>query len=364
MAPSCVGFGCCRLVLGVALLSLAWISPAQAILFHATGDPAHNTTPPTGPLQDSGWQWLGTWGAFLGTPVHSKFFLTAAHVGGQIGEPFRFRQQVYLTRASVRVPNSDLRLWQICGVFPDFAALNTNRNIGGRDLVWFGRGTERGAAVTLTNQDSTELRGWRWGPDTRVIRWGENQVEESVELDEAGHFLRATFDAGGGPNECHLSDGDSGGPAFIFESGRWELAAIHYAVDGPYSYDAAGPGFNGSLFNHQGFYWRDNSAWIPTTELEDPASGSLYATEVAAYAEWILNHLSIPIPPDDAPFVQRAGAVHGPFTDEPQADIDASNRTISLDVPSVPTFYRLRGCQPLRMTGARIEQERLVFQYE
>jgi hypothetical protein len=353
-----------RVALGIALLCLAGVSAGQAVLFYALGDPEHNTTPPTGALQDSGWQWLGTWGTFLGTPVHPKFFLTADHVGGRIGDPFRFRGQTFITRSSVRVPNSDLRLWEICGVFDDFAPLHTNRNLAGRTLVWFGRGTERGAAVTLTNQETTELRGWRWGPDTRRTRWGENRVEESVESEKVGHLLRATFDADGGPNECHLSVGDSGGPAFVLEDGRWELAGIHYAVDGPYSYTAAGPGFRASLFNHQGFYWQENSEWVPTTDLEAAEPGSFFTTEVAAYAGWILDSLAGPIPPDDAPFLQRAGAVHGPFADVPEAVIDWDNRTISLELPLEPVFFRLRGCQPLRMTGARIEHELLVFDYE
>lgn len=348
----------------MVLLWLASAGPGLAILFQATDDPAHNTTAPTGDLQDSGWQWLGTWGIFLGTPVHSKYFLTAAHVGGRVGNVFRFRGENYVTRSKVVVPHSDLSLWGICGVFPDFAPLHTGRDLAGRMLIWFGRGTERGVEVGLTNQETAELRGWRWGSDTRVTRWGENRVEESMEFEGIGHLLRAAFDPDDGPNECHLSRGDSGGPAFVFEDGRWELAGIHYAVDGPYSYTEVGPGFDAALFNHHGFFWRQDSAWVPITELESDPPGSLYSTEVAAYADWILEFLAGPVPPEDAPFLQHASLLEGPFQDLPGAEVDWEQRTIRTELPTDNAFFRVRSCEALRLTGPTIDQGRLVFGYE
>src|SRR6266852_1865597 len=70
---------------------LAWPRLAVAVLFYSTADPAHNTTAPTGVLTNSGWQYQGLWGAYLGTPIAPKYFITAAHVGGSVGDRFRFR---------------------------------------------------------------------------------------------------------------------------------------------------------------------------------------------------------------------------------------------------------------------------------
>src|SRR3954447_4709181 len=94
------------------------IMNSSAVILKGTGDPECNTTAPTGALTNSGWQYQGTWGAFLGTPVAPKYFITAAHVGGSIGDQFSFRGVNYATTALFDDPNSDLRLWRICGTFP------------------------------------------------------------------------------------------------------------------------------------------------------------------------------------------------------------------------------------------------------
>src|SRR2546425_3474792 len=80
-------------------LVLCLASRAMAVLFYSTSDPAHNTTAPTGALTNSGWQYQGTWGAFLGTPIAPKYFLTAAHIGGSVGDKFSFRCVDYTTTA-------------------------------------------------------------------------------------------------------------------------------------------------------------------------------------------------------------------------------------------------------------------------
>lgn len=50
---------------------VGWLATmgASAVIFHATDDPAHNTTPPEGEWADSGWQWQGDWRGFVGTPI-------------------------------------------------------------------------------------------------------------------------------------------------------------------------------------------------------------------------------------------------------------------------------------------------------
>ena len=59
----------------------------------------------------------GTWGGFLGTPIAPKYFMTAEHVGGAIGQTFVFHGVPYTTTAMYDDPDSDLRIWRICGAF-------------------------------------------------------------------------------------------------------------------------------------------------------------------------------------------------------------------------------------------------------
>src|SRR5262245_11816861 len=96
----------------------AAITPAQALMFYSTGDTNYNTTAPTGTLTNSGWQFQGEWGAYLGTPIAPSYFVSAQHIQGQVGQSIRFRGVDYTTTAVFDDPNSDLRIWRICGQFP------------------------------------------------------------------------------------------------------------------------------------------------------------------------------------------------------------------------------------------------------
>src|SRR4051794_24916141 len=73
------------------LLTLSLPRAAEAVIVYGTGDPTHNTTAPGGALTNSGWQYQGQWGVSLGAPISTNFFITAAHVGGAVGDIFHFR---------------------------------------------------------------------------------------------------------------------------------------------------------------------------------------------------------------------------------------------------------------------------------
>src|SRR5438067_1547180 len=117
---------------------------AHAVLFDSTSDPTFNTSAPTGALANSGWQYEGLWGGFLGTPIAPQFFITAEHIGGTVGDTFRFAGVDYATTSVFDDPNSDLRIWQIAGAFPTYAPLYTKTDEVGKNLVVIGRGTQRG----------------------------------------------------------------------------------------------------------------------------------------------------------------------------------------------------------------------------
>src|SRR3954447_6242092 len=112
---SCLGRGMVVVaVLGAVMLA----SPrAGAVLLYAT--PQRNTWAPSGALWNSGWQYEGRWGSFLGTPISPLHFVTASHVGGSVGQTFSYRGKTYTTKAMYDDPASDLRIWKVDRPFTD-----------------------------------------------------------------------------------------------------------------------------------------------------------------------------------------------------------------------------------------------------
>jgi hypothetical protein len=96
-----------------------------------------------------------------------------------------------------------------------------------------------------------------------------------------GDLLRVPFDSNGGPNEAHLSVGDSGGAVFVFNTGTstWELAGINLAVDGPFSSSSSGANsFDAAMFDTTGLFVQGGSGvWEPASN-----PSAFYATEIAA----------------------------------------------------------------------------------
>src|SRR5437764_7427413 len=141
-----------------------------------TANPTANTTAPTGALADSGWQYEGQFGSFLGTVIGTNYFVTAKHIGGSVGQTFAFNNLVYTTTAVFPDPSSDLQVWQVSGTFPIHAPLYANAPVSeaNSSLVVFGRGTDRGNSVFVGND--SHLGGWLWGASDEVQRWGTNVV--------------------------------------------------------------------------------------------------------------------------------------------------------------------------------------------
>jgi hypothetical protein len=269
------------LVVGLSILFTLAGTPLNAVILYGTADPSANTSAPTGALANSGWQYQGEFGGFLGTPIASNYFITAKHIGGSVGQTFTFDGTAYTTTAVFPDPSSDLQIWRVAGTFPVHASIysggaGSELNLG---LTVFGRGTQRGDALAVGND--SHLGGWLWGPGDGVQRWGTNVIDSIQNDSTYGKLLRAAFDVNGGPNEAQLSSGDSGGAVFVFNAGanRWELAGINLAVDGPFSTSPSGTNpFNGAMFDTSGLFVQDDQGnWVTA-----PNPSAFYATEIAA----------------------------------------------------------------------------------
>src|SRR5438552_3725516 len=118
-----------RNALGLAGL-VFWIGSmtgtAQAVIVY--GSQGRNTSAPSGNLADSGWQYEGNWGGFLGTTIGSRYFITAAHVGGSVGGTFSYAGQDYTALATYDWNFNGLKIWQVDRDFPRFAPIYTGNN--------------------------------------------------------------------------------------------------------------------------------------------------------------------------------------------------------------------------------------------
>jgi hypothetical protein len=331
----------CRWVLAALLGCSA--PPAAAMIFYASGDPDYHTTPPTGSLTNSGWQWQGNWNGFAGTPIGTNLFLTAKHVGGNAGNIFSFDGRDYRAVAGFTDQISDLAIWQVCGTFPRFAPLYAGVPLEVyRPCVVFGRGLTRGGEVTITNGGQVALRGWGWaGVRDGRLRWGCDTVRGIIKDPANGSdLLEAPFDPNGGPNVAALASGDSGGAVFMQGSSGWALAGINLAVDGPFNYVASGPGFYAALFERTGFYAESGTNWVGA----GTGPSAFYATRVASRLSWIKNIITQYDGREAVPILEAADAVTGPFVAATHAMVDPVAKTITLPVPTKPQFYRLNGC--------------------
>ena len=271
----------------LALIAVQWLqSTALAVLLLGSGDPAANTTPPDGDLADSGWQYQGRFGDFQGTAIAPSFFITAKHIG-QAGSVFTFRGVDYNVVARIDDRWSDLTIWRVSGTFPAFARLYPREDELGQPLVVIGRGSERGSDVLKEGS----LRGWSWGAQTGRERWGQNVVSRIAYGGIEKYFLYAAFDANGGPNEAHLSAGDSGGAVFLNDGGTWKLAGINYAVEGPfYAAPSAESRFDGALVDVSGFYLsNDGGRSFYAYSTASPRPSGFYASRISGRRQWILS---------------------------------------------------------------------------
>jgi hypothetical protein len=340
----------------IFFVCIFFAADSNAVIFYTTGDPTYNTNAPTGVLTNSGWQYQGQWGSFLGTVIAPRYFITAKHVEGAVGQTFRFAGQDYATVASYTCPDSDLRIWRVCGSFPIWADLYTNHNEVGLPIVVMGRGTQRGDPVIV----NSATKGWYLGPGDAVQRWGQNTVSAVVEAGAGlGQLLSASFDSTGNSNEVYLSIGDSGGGVFMQQTGVWKLAGINFAVDGPFNTTNTGDGFFGAIYDENGLYVKNGSTW----ELQRHHVPSyFYVTRISTNVTWIQSVLNQA--PLVEPILQVSSLVTGPYTDASGATVDTNAMTITYPYSAITNqFFRLRACTAFQITNTTLNSTDVVLSY-
>jgi hypothetical protein len=354
----------CTLRLALCAALIACVPNTRAIIFFASGDLNYNTTPPTGELADSGWQWQANWQGYCATPIAPNWFLTSKHLPVPLGKEIEFRGRKYQTTAVFRDDQSDLALWRVCGEFPAFAPLFATNDEAGQTCVFFGYGLTRGPAVTVTNGAVTQLAGWQWNGGNGRLRWGANRIEGSENYgDVPDTLLKGTFDADGGPNEATLAGGDSGGGLYIQGHAGWALAGIGYAVDGPFRYSKDGTSFQAGLTNRRGIYEPSNGDWEQIPLDGPPLPSAFYVSRVSVRKEWIEQTMAANPAPETVPAVVLATDPDGPYEPTP-AVVDGESKTLRVPLPDGPAFYQLVGCHAWRITSIRVEGGTVVLSYD
>ncbi len=277
----------------MSILAVPAISFA-VIVIDAGGFPSRNLSAPSGLLTDSGWQYQGNWGAFLGTPISPDCFITAAHINPDnpaapdrpdavLGNDFIFGGLPYKTISYDTAPNADLRIWHIQGTFPTYAPLYTGSAEVGQNAVIFGRGVPASSNITV----GANLKGWGWTTSSYdgLRNWGTNTVVDAITDPSLGRFLVTLFDPVIGQNEGQLAFGDSGGGVFINDGGTWKLAGLNYSVDGPYKYALTDTSsFQAALFDQSGLYVETGPGTFGPAPDRPSAS---YLTSISGNLDWI-----------------------------------------------------------------------------
>ncbi len=354
---------CIGLFLSVWLFSIG-TPRALAVILFGSGDPEVNTTEPTGDLTNSGWQWVGKWGNTSGVAIAPNYFITVRHVGGSILDPFVFHGREYLAAKFFDDPATELRIVLVVGSLPLHAPFYSQTDELGKRVVVVGRGTQRGNELLISAGASLIRKGWVWGRQDGVQRWGENRVNGVLKNPNGGvEMLMMRFDASGGPNEAHLSPGDSGGGLFIQEGFLWRLAGLNNTAEGQYSLGPNGPGVAAAVFDEGGLYKGGNPSWelIPDTPFDQPSR--FFCIRVSPRLDWIrgvIGATSTAPPPE----LQTSSMPSGPFVDAPNIFVDVPSRSLAIPSNQTLEFYRLKSSSVLRITAVQVRDGTVWLTYE
>lgn len=283
----------CRRILAVMIAFGIAAPPAHAVILYSKRQ--RNTVAPKNELADSGWQWQGEWGSFLGTAISKSYFITAEHIGGNVGDYFEYQGRRFKTYETFDDPDSDLQIWHVQGRFASYAPLLTDYSDVNKPAMIVGRGTQRGGNISV----NSDLKGWLWGANDGVQSWGMNLIKGSTQsLTDGdgedgrrkikGGRLYWAFDRNGIGNEAALSEGDSGGGVFVFSGNKWKLAGINFSTQAEFSYPNSNDSLRGALFDAGGL---QAGGGIITDSINDIPALS-YATRISTQSDWIFDVLA------------------------------------------------------------------------
>lgn len=321
----------------------------SAVIFIHTGDPGHNTIPPSDTEEAKAWHLQGNWKTCQGTPIAPKWFLTAKHIGGFVGETFTFQGKSYTAVARVLDPESDLALWGVSESFPEFADIYQRQDEIGKRLLVFGRGGQRGEPVLL----DSEVKGWRRGQGGGFMRWGENIVDHIAGVEDTkpqilGELIGASFDRNGLPNEAGLATCDSGGGMFLRQGNVWKLAAINFGSGALIKKSADDEPFFANMLDTGGFFVlsrEDNQqeeTWKFLEDQEEDIPTIIWGTRLSYRLGWI--HETIDAFPDPVHTIrlESSETINGPYSDAANWTLSDDQLAIKIPKPTMAQFYRIR----------------------
>lgn len=230
----------------------------------------------------------GKFRSFLGTPIAANHFITAKHVGISLSDTITFDQGPnagsYAIVGWTDDPLTDLRIVEIAGTFNAWSQLWGTPDEISRTATLFGRGGSPNGQVWI----ASELKGWTAGNADGQISWGRNNIAGTY----GPELLSTHFDTTGLSTEASLTVGDSGGGWFIVDAmGTIRLAAVAFAMTGPYQRDAAGvpngAPFEAALFDLGGFWIGDPGSefFVPNNPINYAAQS--YGTRISNRIAWI-----------------------------------------------------------------------------
>ncbi len=176
----------------LALLAIA--TPALAVVDFDTATNGHDLAPDSQDLV----RYVGALGSFTGTPISSRYLVTANHIGNGF-TTFNYANGTSVTTTyniTFVGAMDDLALYKIVDSDPDSFSLTapiyTQSTEVNQPLVVLGRGTFRGAPVTVNGN----LQGWQWGNPSNDFTWGVNTVSQIIDNDDpnlGGNFLLSSL---------------------------------------------------------------------------------------------------------------------------------------------------------------------------